>query len=622
MDLFRRADKWRAGRYGKGILTGILTFLCLLSIAYVSESRGLTDGFGKGIEPVLLAGGIAWLLIHFSRVKERRLKVISGIGGILLAFSYVYGTYLHYVNDLFVSPGQVFLLFVVVLGVSFLTVPLFCLLFEGIQRAGLWWQSRHLSELQSLKSVRFLFLKYWIGIFVCYLPVFLCYWPVNFVYDAKYQLQEVINNAYKIHHPILHTLLMGVTYKLGSRLGSVSVGISFYTLIQMLVLSAAFAYTLWYLYRKGVPRAIRVAAFLIYALFPMNSLFAISATKDVLFAAFFLDFIILLLQLCHDGERITWKKAILLVLAGGLMIMFRRNAMYAVLVSVPFLVWAIRGKRRKLVLALLLIGTILLAGQINSGVLKAVHATNDDSIREAMSVPLQQLARVAGYRREDLEDALYQEMLLYWNEGFASQYNPYLSDPIKDNVNDALLKSNFVNFFKLWAKVGLKFPGEYAEAFLSNTMGYWYMGDTTHYMAVGDGIAVYHTLIGAEEEIIKINLCPPVGWLFDPIFFHVNYNKVPILGFCFRSSTYFWMLLVFALYMIYRRQYSKLLVTSTVFLYYASCFMGPFVALRYVYCVAVCWPLFAELCFSSRRASLSGQASGIIKESGDTRNEP
>lgn len=617
MKRVRLLGEWIKGKYGRGVLTGLLTFLCLLALTYVSESRGLADGFGKGIAPVLLAGFIAWLLLYFGRLRDKRLKVISGIGGILLAFSHVYGNYLHYVNDLFVSPAVTVQQLFAVAGVGLFTVPLFALLLEGLQKAALWWQAR---QGTGTGPARHLFLKYWMGIFACYIPVFLCYWPVNFVYDAKYQLQEVVHNAYKIHHPILHTLAMGIPYKIGSRLGSVSVGISFYTLMQMLVLSASLAYALCYLYHRGAPRGIRVAAFLISALFPMNSLFAISATKDVLFAAFFLALMVLLLELCYHQEPLTWKKALWLTAAGSLMILFRRNALYALAVSVPFLVWAIRGKKRKLALFGLLAGAIVLSTAVNGGLLKLVHATNDDSIREAMSVPLQQLARTAAYRREDLDSAdpaYYQEMLSYWGEGFASQYNPYLSDPIKNSVNETLLKSNMVNFFKLWGKVGLAFPGEYIESFLSGTMGYWYMGDTAHYMAVGDGIAVYHTLIGTEKEIVKHNLFPPVGWLFDPIFFHVNYNRVPILGFLFRSSTYFWMLAVFVLNQIYRRRWRSLLVISLAVIYYGSCFLGPFAALRYVYCVAVCWPLLAALCFQRDSGGPSadpGQPQGIPKQ--------
>lgn len=599
----QKFSNWKNSKYAKGIFIGILTYLCLLSINYVSESRGLADGFGKGMAPVLLAGFVAYLLLYFGRIQDRRLRWIAGIGGALLSFSHVFGNYLHWKNDLFITPAQTFLLLVVAGGVALFTVPLFALLINGIQKGTGRWHV--LARQQEKKPVKYLFLKYWMGIFACYVPVFLCYWPVNFIYDAKYQLSEVVNNDYKIHHPILHTLLMGKCYKLGTRLGSVSLGMSFYALIQMLILSAALAYTLRYLYLRGVPKFFRVAVFLISALFPMNSIFSITATKDVLFAAFFLVFMVLVLQCCYHQEEITWQMALWLIADGSLMIMFRKNAVYAVVIAVPFLILAIRGIKRKALLLVLLIVTIWSADYIDGKVLIAVNAINDDHIKESMSVPMQQLARVADYRREEVDEITYQEMLQYWPAGFESAYNPYLSDGIKNRVNQAVLEENLGSFLKLWAKVGCRFPGEYIESFLTNTMGFWYMGDTAHYMAVGDGLAVFHTLIESGEEIDKQNLFPPAGWLLDPLFLYGKSTKTPILGFLFRSSTYFWMMVIYSLIVIYRREYRKIAVMAVVFLYYASCFFGPWVALRYIYAVAVCWPLFVSMCFHETSQELA-----------------
>ena len=93
------------------------------------------------------------------------------------------------------------------------------------------------------------------------MPVFLANWPGNFIYDAKYQLSEVVHNSYKTHHPLIHTWLMGTAYKLGVEWGNVSKGFQLYTLLQMLVLSSSFAYGLLYLRKRGMPRLFRVISF-------------------------------------------------------------------------------------------------------------------------------------------------------------------------------------------------------------------------------------------------------------------------------------------------------------------------------------------------------------------------
>ncbi|MBQ7919511.1 MAG: hypothetical protein IJ324_06195 [Lachnospiraceae bacterium] len=584
--MLQRIKKNKSIQY---VLFGIVLYLNLLALCHVDKAKGLGDNAGETIAPIFYAIGTGILLVRYLKVQDIRRKVCAIIGGVLLAFSQVYGVYLHYVNNLFIDAGQVIFLLFVVAGVSITTVPLFSLLFEGIEKARDWYAA---ATAPNPAVPRLLFVKYWVGIFVCYIPVFLAYWPVNFVYDAKYQLSEVVNNAYKIHHPLLHTWLMGATYNLGAELfDSVSVGISFYTIIQMLICSAAFAYSMWYLYQKNIPKVFRVIVFLFYAVFPMNSLFAISATKDVLFAAFFLIFFITLLRVCEEQEKLQVPLMILMVLSGVLMAHFRKNAVYAMIIAIPFLIVATKEKMRKIVVLVTLLAVVLISNVLQNSLIDVLHATNDEGIREALSIPYQQLARVACYRKDGLDPAIYEEMLIYWDEGFEEVYNPYLSDPIKGTVDIAVVESNFVNFVKFWVKTGLKYPGEYLESFLTNTIGYWYMGDVAHAMCTGDGIAVYHSLIGSGEEIEKQNLCPVVSWAYDPLFFYGEYKETPILAWLFRSSTYFWMLMVYVLYTLYKKEYKRLMVPVISILYYLSCFVGPMVALRYVYAVVVTMPI-------------------------------
>ncbi|MBQ7774597.1 MAG: hypothetical protein IJ379_01625 [Lachnospiraceae bacterium] len=590
----QKLKDWLSGKQVKVCIVLILTFLSLLAMAYVSQLRNVYRSFGRGIEPVFMAVFVAWLLFYYTKLQDKRKKIVSIFGGLLLSLTHVFGMYLHYKNDLFIGPGQVLLLFILVLGIGILTVPLFALMLSGLQKATQWWES---NKAVPAETKRFLFLKYWVGIFVCWIPIFLCYWPVNFVYDAQFQLREVLSNDYKIHHPLLHTYLMGITYKLGGKLGSVSLGISFYTIIQMLILSAAFAYTLKFLYDRKVPKAARVGGFIFYAIFPINPLFSITATKDVMFAAFFLVYFIMLIRTCFLQEELTWKNLVPMVLIGILMVLFRKNAIYAMLAAIPFLLWIRKGLKNK---AIILIACLLIAG-LSEGVdamtIKALHAHADSSLRESMSVPLQQVTRVVSYRGEELDKELYDELANYWIPEDMLGYNPYLSDPVKNTVNTELLGSNLMNFFKLWAKIGLQFPGEYIESILTNTLGYWYLGDTDYAFAEGDSIALYHTLIGMGEEIVKHNYCPIVGMVYDPLFLYLNYREVPILGILFRSSSYVWLLLVYLFWVIYRKEYPKMNLAMILFAYLGTCLLGPWVAIRYIYCLIVCVPLVITLAF-------------------------
>ncbi len=521
----------------------------------------------------------------------KRKAILSVLSGGFLAGTFVCGRYLHYENTLLDSFGQVLLLALIVLGAMLLCVPLFFLLLTGMEYFSDRWQK---AESQDTTS-RFLFVKYWAILFACNIPLFLHLWPVNFIFDAKYQMAEVLTGSYKLHHPLLHTLLMGGCYKLGQSLGNVSLGMSFYTIVQMLILSASFAYAMVYLYKKGTPKMVRIALLLVYGLTPINPIFAVTATKDVLFAAFFLFFFIITLKVCFDQEKLNWKTITGFILSCTLMILFRKNALYALVLSLPFFILARKGKKHKGILLLLLLSSMALAFLSDKILASSLHAVSDGNIREVASVPLQQMARVACYYGDELEPEVYQEILTFWPEEAIASYNPYLSDPIKGSIDLFAVKDNLFGFLKLWIKLGLSYPGEYIESFLTNTLGFWYLGDVEYAMASGDDIAAYHTLIGLSEEIEKKALWPVFPEIFDYLFYEQGFRNIPILNYLFRCSTYLWLLVVYATYALYQKEYNKLFIISLLVAYFASCFFGPWVALRYIYNIIVCCPVLIAL---------------------------
>lgn len=135
--------------------------------------------------------------------------------------------------------------------------------------------------------------------------VFLAYYPSVFAYDAEGQLYQVIAHDYSTHHPLLHTLFLGAFFKLGGLLpGSYSAGMAMHSVVQMLLMATVFGYTIAYLYRQGASVFLRNIMLLFYALFPTNSILALSTTKDVLFSALVLLYTLSLHQACDEvGAR-------------------------------------------------------------------------------------------------------------------------------------------------------------------------------------------------------------------------------------------------------------------------------------------------------------------------------
>lgn len=579
----------------------IWAYMCVCTIGKICSLNGDAlvywggEYFSYNITSVFFFGVSIWLTNRFLLQKNVRLKVISLIGGLCLSLAIVYGAYAHYVNDIFLSTRETFLQFGMVASLLALTMPIVAELLLFLEKAEVWFQEKQTGC--KLPAWAF-FLLMWASIFLCYVPLFLAWWPGNFVFDSKYQLQNVIEGWYFTHHPLIHTLMMGKAYELGQSMGNVSRGVQFYTLAQMLILASAFAYTMLYLYKKQVRKSILVGAWVFFAIFPMNALFSISATKDVLCAAFFLYFMVFLVRYVVDQERFGPVSYVGMVVTGALLALFRNNALYAVLITGVVLILFQKGWKEKGKLVLLFAGIYVLATLTNNSLISYTNAKDTDSYRETFCIPLQCLGRVANYRKDELDVALYEEIIQYIREEDIGGYNPYIADAVKNNANEELLRSNTLNFFKLWVKVGLQFPGEYVESIVTNTLGYWYPLNQGYYVSAE--VALYHTLIGMGDEIVKVNRCNWAYEIYSPLFWAGEYRNVPILTYFFRNSPYVWLVILGMLWSIQKKDRARILVGMLPLLYLLTCMCGPMAALRYIYCNIVCMPLWWYLMLSTK----------------------
>ena len=92
------------------------------------------------------------------------------------------------------------------------------------------------------------FLTTWAVLVALNLPVLLAEFPGFFTYDAQEELNEVLTRTFSTHHPLLHVLLLGGTIALVHKVtGSWNAGIFLYIFIQMLVITAIFAYIIEYM---------------------------------------------------------------------------------------------------------------------------------------------------------------------------------------------------------------------------------------------------------------------------------------------------------------------------------------------------------------------------------------
>ena len=453
-------------------------------------------------------------------------------------------------------------------------------------------------------------------ILLLWFPVFLAYYPSVFAYDAEAQFYQYLAHDYSTHHPLIHTLFLGAFFKLGETgFASYSAGMALHSIVQMLMMAAVFGYTMMELYRAETSWVMRLVLLIFYALFPANSILSISTTKDVLFSGLVLLYIIKLYQWCSGECKRTKSFLSVFVIISVLMLLFRNNAVYAYLAAQPFvyLLWkksagSLQAETKEIIrerkcYVITVLATLILFCVANAG-LKAVTSAESGSPREMLSVPLQQMARTRVWHEEEIDSSMREELNEYLPaEWVFAAYNPHLADPVK---NRAVIHNNPAGLIKTWLRLGLRFPMTYVDAFLDNSVGYWYIADTSHAEIYGIGtesgfgyLSTDNRTMPAGCEIIEHSYLPALRIFMERLISDNEYQKIPVLPVIFAPAFYWWLLCLYITFCLYRKEYKMLIPVLFLLMYYFTLLLSPTVLIRYMYPFVVSVP--AILCLMTTK---------------------
>lgn len=459
------------------------------------------------------------------------------------------------------------------------------------------WETRSETGRRKADNARRIWERYGYGISVlflmlCWLPEFLSIFPGAFSYDAYDEWQQVLTGRLSAHHPIVHVLTLGYLVEWGQRLtGSYNAGIACYSILQMFLLANTFAYTVRFLRKRGLPLFAQLLIVLFYGVSPVFSMFANCATKDTLFAASQLLFMLCLLHFCLEKGRFFSSKAscaAFVLSALGVMIL-RNNGLYiALVVLVLFLFLSREALRRALLLVAMIAACYILY------VVPCYRALDVASggVEEMLSVPIQQLARVHKYAYDALTEE--DKALLYQvlPEQALDNYRSTVSDFVKKDFQREAFQQNKAAFFRLWLKLGIEHPYIYINSFLVNTVDFWYP------FAVIDGYqngyANYFDYRVAEPGTY-VDIVPELHAFYESLSFDKETQRQPLLFLLLSPGWYWVVFLVLFAYFWYRRQWWKLFVLSVPLLNMLTVLLGPMALVRYVLILFYSAPLFLAM---------------------------
>lgn len=426
----------------------------------------------------------------------------------------------------------------------------------------------------------------WVVLFLVWIPYLLKYFPGITTPDSMdqiYQTQGI--NILTNHHPVLHTFFIGIAINIGKMFNNYNIGVAIYSVIQMLVMSAMFSYTLYYMSEKGVNNYIKIMAFLFYAFYPVFGMYSITMWKDIPFAIVMLWFILEIIDLVQNSEQFlnSKKKIALFILSMILVIMFRNNGIYVVFITILFLLFYYRKSWKKIIIisSIPIIFYLVFTGPI----FNALNIAKG-SIREALSIPLQQFARIEKDRGRELTE---QELKSIHNflptENLPELYNPTLSDPVKACFNDEYFKENKIEFIFTWIKLVIKYPVEAIEAFLCNNYGYWYP-EAQNWVVSRD---IANNYLGIQKETILSN---NITNLFDK---SIDYRNIPAFSMILSIGFMFWINLIILIYVIYKKKYKNILIFIPILAMWLTTIASPvFCEYRYVFSMVVTLPVIVS----------------------------
>lgn len=476
------------------------------------------------------------------------------------------------------------------------------------------WQTNYPTRIGKLSP----WFIYWLGTLICWLPVIIATFPGNWAYDAGVEIKYYqLYGGISPHHPVSHTLLLiWLVLDLGQHvLGNPQWGLLIYTLLQVMILAASYASVFTFLRRHHSPRWFLVVTYLLLVISPYNQLMAVSATKNVLFTAWLVWLVILLLDEDYYLTRYgTLKYGGLVALNAFLSIIFLNQFIYIFIVAMGTSL-LINRHLRKLYLGVLvgvIAAMIVYTGPVYK--LVGVQPSADDRFREMMSVPALQLASVASQHFDQFSKD--EQQLIRRNIPKYQQYQQINQQGLADDYKVKLKATDKIELIRLWLKEGFKYPQEYLNAVGRSTIGYWYLLQrypsswTEKEFIEYSQNADYSKFKSWWYDVKPKNLPYYNGYrLFLTNWSQMKTNKVnkyAVTSLLLNLFNGFWVAILILFDMIIKKQKKSIIVILISLGMLGVNLLGPVVLYRYIYPIVSVLPLILGL------VKLEGNSNGKV----------
>lgn len=566
------------------VLSFLGTYGCVRT-ANVDYTLALSNSF---LSVILFAAFVVLLGKVLENTYSRKDWIVGGAGALFMSIALGFGRQLDQLGSVkFLS----FWLWLAIFCLAAFLTPLMVWAFSGID----WLRERLACETKGIACSKKGFFLTAAGLLLCWIPVWLAAYPGFFAYDATDELNQVLTGEYVTRHPLLHVLMLGGTVsKVYELSGSWNAGIVVFEIFQMILMSCVFSWLLQTVKKMGAPRIVIILSFLFLGLFPVVSVFVLCTTKDTLYCAGMLAVLILLWRLVSEGQKKKIGYWTGLAFALSAMAIFRNNGFYVFLVMIPVMLWMAGKKNWKKMTVCALLALVLTKG--STKVLDAVLLPQDTGVQETLTVPIQQMTRAYIFSPELYSEEEKEVLYEILPEKVLLRYNPKLSDMVKIDFQTDKFNEDPGKYISLWAKVGLRAPFTYINAWLMTSYGFWYP-DTI--IDVYNGQRYYtqssYFSFETEEPGYRESRLPLLEKVYKKFSWEILQQRFPALSMLFSPGFMCWIYMFGVLYLLARGQVRELAAFGPVYLNWLTVLLGPTYLVRYVLIFWFALPLFVWL---------------------------
>ena len=421
-----------------------------------------------------------------------------------------------------------------------------------------------------------------------WLPAFFAMWPGLYSYDAPGRLANYFSSSIiSAHFPVLHTLLMIGSVEIGQNIGiGADGGVLIYSIIQAVVMSFCISYMLSFIWRKMKCKYLALISLVLLGINPVIQIMVFTTTHDIIFGGVMLVMMVLLTDAAIYSEEFFESKAkmISLSMMALLMCMFRNQGIYMLVLLLPFAIIAWKNYRIKVTIILLIpiIITKIITGPVYSSL--GIQGVNP---REALCLPIQQLAHTATHNPDRISEEEYIQIYKYIPREYLQLYNSGIADPVKSGFDSEEFRRSPLDFVTVWIKVGINNPTAYLTAFVAEGYGYYYLFDTAYY----DRFIVWDYENMPEPQVRRDTKLPFYEKYLEDITYDGTYKGIPVIS----QALPFTLMMICVYFSLLRKKYKLLSLLVLPLGYFGTLLIGPVIGIRYVFPLLIMVPLFLGL---------------------------